>query len=46
MKVILEILNNNFNSKNNSDKSVNNNDSDNNKITSSVLVNNVFSHHA
>ena len=46
MKVILEILNNNFNSKNNSDKSVNNNDSDNTKITSSVLVNNVFSHHA
>ena len=39
-------MNNNCNSKNNSDKSINNNDNDNNNITSLILVNNVFSHHA
>ena len=39
-------MNNNYNSKNNSDKSINNNDNDNNNITSLILVNNVFSHHA
>ena len=39
-------MNNNFNSKNNRDKSINNNDNDNNNITSLILVNNVFSHHA
>ena len=44
MKVIQEIMNNNYNCKNNSDKSINNND--NNNITSLILVNNVFSHHA
>ena len=35
-------MNSNFNSENNSDKSINNNDSDNNNITSLTLVNNVF----
>ena len=39
-------MNNNYNSKNNSDKSINDNDSDNNIITFLILVNNVFSHHA
>ena len=38
-------MNNNYNSKNNSDKSINDNDSDNNIITFLILVN-VFSHHA
>ena len=37
-------MNNNYNSKNNSDKSINNNNE--NKITSLNLVNYVFSHHA
>ena len=37
-------MNNNYNSKNNSDKSINNNNE--NKITSLDLVNDVFSHHA
>ena len=37
-------MNNNYNSKNNSDKSINNNNE--NKITSLNLVNDVFSHHA
>ena len=46
MKVIEEIMNNNFNSKNNSDKSINNNDNDNNNITFLILVNGVFSYHA
>ena len=39
-------MNNNFNSKNNSDKSINNNDNDNNNITFLILVNSVFSYHA
>ena len=38
-------MNNNYNSKNNSDKSINNNNNEN-KITSLNLVNDVFSHHA
>ena len=33
MKVIYEIINNSFNSTNNSDKSINNNDNDNENIT-------------
>ena len=37
-------MNNNYNSKNNSDKSINNNNE--NKITSLNLVNDVFAHHA
>ena len=37
-------MNNNYNSKNNSDKSINNNNE--NKTTSLNLVNDVFSHHA
>ena len=36
-------MNNNFNSKNNSDRSINNDDNDNSKITSLILVNNLFS---
>ena len=39
-------MNNNYNSKNNSDKSINNDDNDNNNIKSLILVNKVFSHHA
>ena len=39
-------MNNNYNSKNNSDKRINDNDNDTNNITSLILVNNVFSHHA
>ena len=39
-------MDSNYNSKNNSDKSVNNNDNDSNDITLLILVNNVFSHHA
>ena len=46
MKVIQEIMNNNYNIKNHSDKSNNNNDNDDNNIMSLILVNNVFSHHA
>ena len=42
MKVIEEIMNNNFKS----DKSINNNDNDNNNITFLILVNGVFSYHA
>ena len=38
-------MNNNYNSKNNGDKSINN-DNDNNSFASLILVNNVFSHHA
>ena len=37
-------MNNNFNSKNNSDRSINNDDNDNSKITSLILVNNLFSY--
>ena len=36
-------MNNNYNSKNNHDKSINNNDNDNNNITSLILAN-VFFH--
>ena len=44
-------MNSNYNSKNNSDRSFNNDDnnnnnSNNNNIKPSILVNNVFSHHA
>ena len=46
MKVMKEIMNNTFNSKNNSDKSINDNDNDNDNITSLILVNNAFSYHA
>ena len=37
-------MNNNYNSKNNNDKSIN--DNENSNITTLMLVNNVFSHHA
>ena len=39
-------MNNNYNSKNRNDKSINNNGNDNNSITSLILVNNIFLHHA
>ena len=39
-------MNNNYNSQNNIDKSINNNDNDDNNITFLILVNNAFSHHA
>ena len=35
-------MNNNYNSKNNRDKSINNNDNDNNNITSLILANVFF----
>ena len=38
-------MNNCYNSNNNNDKSINN-DNDNNNITSLILVNDVFTHHA
>ena len=39
-------MNNNYNSKNNSDKTFNNNDNNsNNNIKPLILVNNVFSYH-
>ena len=39
-------MNNSCNGKNNSDKSIDNNYKDNNNITSFILGNNFFSHHA
>ena len=39
-------MNNNYNSQNNIDKSINNNDNDDNNITFLILVNNAFSDHA
>ena len=39
-------MNSNYNSKNNNYKRINNNDNENKNITSLILVNNVFSHHA
>ena len=38
-------MNYNYNSKNNSDKSINNNNNDDNNITPLIFVN-VFSHHS
>ena len=39
-------MNNNYNSKNNSDRSFDNNDNNKSNIKLLILVNNVFSHHA
>ena len=39
-------MNDNYNYKNNSNKTINKNDDDNKNITSLILVNNVFSHYA
>ena len=39
-------ITNSYNSNNSNDKSINNNDKESNNITSSILVNNIFSHHA
>ena len=39
-------MNSNYYSKNINDKSINNNDNDNNNVTSLIILNKVFSHHA
>ena len=39
-------MNNNYNCNNNNNKTINKNDDVNKNITSLILVNNVFSHHA